>query len=110
MKEIFKHFIVMLGVNLWFISGGGYSYSQNLPPVIDPVGACYVNEGETLNINIHATDPDGDIIKIWAVNPPPDAVFSDEGTGYLLVLILLQELPLSFSLLPQMKALPLRRR
>lgn len=73
--------MVMVGVGLWFISGGGYSHSQNLPPVIDPIGTCYVNEGDTLNINLHATDPDGDILKIWVLNLPPNAVFSDEGTG-----------------------------
>jgi len=74
--------MLMLSVNLWLISGGGYSYSQNLPPEIDPVGTCYVNEGETLYINLHATDPDDDVLKIGIINSPPNAMFSDEGNGY----------------------------
>jgi hypothetical protein len=82
MKKIFRHLVVMMGVGLWFILGGGSSHSQNLPPVFDPVGTCYVNEGDTLNINLFATDPDGDILKIWVLGSPPNVVFSDDGEGY----------------------------
>lgn len=82
MQKIFRYLMVMMVASLWFIPGGGYSYSQNLPPEIDPVGTCYVNEGETLYINLHATDPDGDIPRIWMVNSPSNAMFSDEGTGH----------------------------
>ena len=71
-----------MGVGLWFILGGGSSHSQNLPPVFDPVGTCYVNEGDTLNINLFATDPDGDILKIWVLGSPPNVVFSDDVEGY----------------------------
>jgi hypothetical protein len=74
--------MVMMGVGLCVIFGGGSSHSQNLPPVFDPVGTCYVNEGDTLNINLFATDPDGDILKIWVLGSPPDVVFSDDGEGY----------------------------
>ncbi|MFQ6032177.1 MAG: cohesin domain-containing protein, partial [Candidatus Zixiibacteriota bacterium] len=80
MNKIFRHLMVMMGVGLWFIWGGS-SHSQNLPPVIDPVGPCYVNEGDTLTINLHATDPDGDILKIRVLNSPPNALFSYEETG-----------------------------
>jgi len=74
--------MVMVSVGLWFIAGGSPSHSLNLPPVIDPIGTCYVNEGETLSINLHAEDPNGDTVKIWVLNLPPNALFSDEGTGY----------------------------
>ena len=82
MKKILIHLMVMMGVGLWFVLGGGSSHSQNLPPVFDPVGTCYVNEGDTLNINLFATDPDGDILKIWVLGSPPNVVFSDDGEGY----------------------------
>jgi hypothetical protein len=82
MKKIFRHFMVMMGVGLWVILGGGSSHSQNLPPVFDPVGTCYVNEGDTLNINLFATDPDGDILKIWVLGSSPNVVFSDDGEGH----------------------------
>ena len=81
MKKLFRYLMVIFGVGLWFFTGAGFSHSQNLPPVIDPVGTCYVNEGDTLNINIHVTDPDGDVLKIWVLNSPPSAIFSDQGTG-----------------------------
>jgi hypothetical protein len=35
------------------------SESGNMPPVFDPVGNFTVNEGDSLVISIHATDPDG---------------------------------------------------
>ncbi len=81
MKRVSKHLLVTFCVGFWFFQGGSYSHPQNLSPVIDPIGTCYVNEGETLNIDIHATDPDGDVLKIRVLNSPPNVVFSDEGTG-----------------------------
>ena len=82
MNKLFRHLMVMLVVGLSFIQGGGLCHSQNLPPVFDPVGTCYVKEGDTLNINLHAADPDGDSIRIWALNSPPTASFTDKGKGY----------------------------
>ena len=81
MKKTFRHILVLFGVGFSFYSSGGPACSQNLPPAIDPIGTCYVNEGETLNIDIHATDPDGDLLEIGVFSSPPHAVFSDEGTG-----------------------------
>jgi hypothetical protein len=81
MKKIFKHFSVMFGLGVLIFSTGGSSYSQNLPPVIDPIGTRYVNEGETLSMNLRATDPDDDTLGIWVLNSPPNAMFLDEGTG-----------------------------
>jgi hypothetical protein len=82
MNKLLRHLMVMLVVGLSFIQGGGLCHSQNLPPAFDPVGTCYVKEGDTLNINLHATDPDGDSIRIWVLNLPPTALFSDKGKGY----------------------------
>ncbi len=81
MKKIFRHLIVMVSVGFWFIQGGGPTHSQNLPPAFDPIGTCYVKEGDTLDINLHATDHDGDSVRIWVLNPPPTALFRDEGKG-----------------------------
>lgn len=78
---MFKYLLVLCGMGPLLFSGGVSAYAQNLPPLIDPIGTCYVNEGETLSIDLRATDPDGDILKIGAFNSPPHAVFSDEGTG-----------------------------
>jgi hypothetical protein len=50
--------------------GGG-----NLIPV------CHVAEKETLEILIHATDPDGDLVHISVENAPASAVFSELGNG-----------------------------
>lgn len=82
MNKLLRHLMVTLVVGLSFIQGGGLCHSQNLPPAFDPVGTCYVNEGDTLDINLHATDTDGDSIRIWVLNLPPTASFSDKGKGY----------------------------
>jgi hypothetical protein len=81
MNKLFRHLVVALVVCLWFIEGGGPTHSQNLPPAFDPLGTCYVKEGDTLSINLHATDPDGDSVRIWVLNSPPTASFRDEGSG-----------------------------
>jgi hypothetical protein len=81
MKKTFAHMLVLLAVAALLLSSAGSAFSQNLPPVIDPIGSCYVNEGETLSIEIHATDPDGDILRIGVLGSSPQAVLSDEGTG-----------------------------
>lgn len=73
--------MVIVWVGLGLIPDGGPSYSQNLPPTFNPVGTCYVKEGDTLNINLHATDPEGDMIRISVLNSPPQTFFSDDGNG-----------------------------
>jgi hypothetical protein len=82
MKKLFRHLMVTLVVGLSFIPGVEPCHSQNFPPAFDPVGTCYVKEGDTLNINLHATDPDGDSVKIRVLNSPPTASFTDKGKGY----------------------------
>jgi hypothetical protein len=81
MKKRFKYFMVLVWLGLGLIPDGGPVYSQNLPPRFNPVGTCYVKEGDTLNINLRATDPEGDSVKISVLNSPPRAFFSDIGNG-----------------------------
>jgi hypothetical protein len=81
MKKMFRYLLVLCGMGPLLFSGGESAYAQNLPPLIDPIGTCYVNEGETLSIDLRATDPDDDILEIGAFNLPPQAVFTDAGTG-----------------------------
>ncbi len=51
----------------------------NRPPVLNPIGAKSVNEGEPLQFTISATDPDGDPLTYSASNLPQGASF-DSGT------------------------------
>jgi hypothetical protein len=81
MKKRFGYFIGMVWMGLWFIQSAGLSYSQNLPPIFDPIGACYVKEGDTLNINLHAIDPEGEDVKIGVLNSPPNVFFSEDVMG-----------------------------
>jgi hypothetical protein len=48
---------------------------ENLPPVLDPIGAKSVDEGEQLEFIITATDPDGDALTYSASNVPAGASF-----------------------------------
>jgi hypothetical protein len=81
MRETSKCALVSWAIGILLWCGVGSAYAQNLPPAIDPIGTCYANEGETLSINLRATDPDGDPLKIGVFNSPPHALFSDRGTG-----------------------------
>jgi hypothetical protein len=81
MKKRFKYLVVMVWVGFGLIPDGGPAYSQNLPPSFNPVGTCYVKEGDTFNINLQATDPEGDTVRISVLNSPPQAFFSDDGNG-----------------------------
>ena len=49
---------------------------QNHPPVLDPIGNKVVNEGQLLQFNATASDPDGDNVTISAVNLPSGASFN----------------------------------
>jgi hypothetical protein len=55
--------------------------TQNLPPEIDPISSQYVNEGDSLIINVHATDPEGGTLSLGVLNSPPTASFEDLGDG-----------------------------
>jgi hypothetical protein len=53
----------------------------NHAPVLDSIGAKTVNEMQTLEIRLHATDADTDPITLQAANLPLHATFVDSGGG-----------------------------
>ncbi|RMH89405.1 MAG: hypothetical protein D6681_14515, partial [Calditrichaeota bacterium] len=53
----------------------------NQPPVIDPIPDQTMNEGETLNVPVSASDPEGNNITLTAVNVPSFGSFTDNGNG-----------------------------
>ena len=54
---------------------------ENQAPVLDSIGAKMVDEGQTLEFRVAATDPDGDSITLTAVDVPVNASFVDSGDG-----------------------------
>jgi hypothetical protein len=55
------------------------SYVENQPPTLDSIGSKLVDEGQTLEFRVSATDPDGDSIILSAENVPTNAIFVDSG-------------------------------
>ena len=55
--------------------------SSNLPPEILSIGPQTVMEGDTLEFNIYATDPDGPSLSLYTSELPSNAVFVDSGNG-----------------------------
>ncbi len=53
----------------------------NRPPVLDSIGAKFVNENERLDILITAADPDGDSLSFSISNAPTGSDFEDNGDG-----------------------------
>ncbi len=54
----------------------------NRPPVLDPIGYKLVNEGDTLEFRVHASDPDGTTPQLYTSQPlPGNAAFVDSGNG-----------------------------
>jgi hypothetical protein len=53
----------------------------NLPPELDSIGSQTVTEGNTLELRIHASDPDLDSLILDTLNVPENAVFVDSGNG-----------------------------
>ena len=53
----------------------------NRPPVLNPIGARMVDEGQLLQIAIMATDPDADALTIQAANAPAGSQLQDNGDG-----------------------------
>ena len=51
------------------------------PPVLAPIGDRAVTEGQSLTINILATDIDGDVLTITESGVPPFGSFTDNGNG-----------------------------
>ncbi len=50
-------------------------------PVLDSIGPQTVNEGETLQLRIHATDLDSDSLVLSAAPLPTNSIFIDSGNG-----------------------------
>jgi hypothetical protein len=88
------------------ISAAETSLGQNRSPVFDPAASCfvgqpstvgsgfhgggvqggtfttcYVSEGESLEVFVHASDPDGDPVNVSVLNAPHTAWFEDLGDG-----------------------------
>jgi hypothetical protein len=106
-KRLFLQYIIFLLSLGWILTFAfGVCWGENLPPVFDPIATCYVNEPDTealelsggsleggtfttcyvserktLEVYVHATDPDGDSISISVLNSPPSALFSELGEG-----------------------------
>ncbi|MCP5058661.1 MAG: tandem-95 repeat protein [bacterium] len=53
----------------------------NRPPVLGAIGDQVVNEGETLDLMLSASDPDGDGLTISASSAPASSTFQDNGDG-----------------------------
>ena len=53
----------------------------NRPPVLNSIGSRVVVEGSTLAFSVTATDPDGNIPSLAAVNSPLNSSFLDNGNG-----------------------------
>jgi PKD repeat protein len=53
----------------------------NQAPVLDSIGAKSVDEAQTLEFRISATDPDGDSLTLSAEDVPLNATFVDSGNG-----------------------------
>jgi len=64
-----------------FISGEITITEENLPPKFEPIGNSTVYEGENLKVNLKAFDPTGEVLKIFALNPPPGSKIADNGDG-----------------------------
>jgi hypothetical protein len=56
-------------------------YVENEPPTLDSIGSKVVDEGQTLEFIVSATDPEGDSIILSADNVPVNAAFLDSGNG-----------------------------
>ena len=56
--------------------------TQNLPPELGDIGDLTVSEGDTLEVTVAASDPEGDPVVVF-VNPvPANAVFDDENLTF----------------------------
>jgi parallel beta-helix repeat protein len=55
--------------------------NTNRPPVLTPIGAQSVEEGQTLNLEISAADPDGETPELILQSAPVGASFTDDGDG-----------------------------
>lgn len=66
-------------------SGTGYSDGiqyVNQAPVLNTIGNKTVNEGQTLNFSVYASDPDGDTVTYSASGLPSGAVFNSSSGAF----------------------------
>ena len=63
------------------INTSGYTPPTNIAPVLATIGGQTLLEGETLSVNVSATDADGDALSFTANNLPSFATFVDNGNG-----------------------------
>ncbi len=49
--------------------------NTNRPPVFDSIDNVTVNEGEAVNLEVRATDPDGDTVEVTASSLPAGSAF-----------------------------------
>src|SRR5574341_28251 len=61
----------------WFV----VQFAGNVAPVLDSIGPKSVAENSNLSFRVHATDPEGTIPILTAVNVPTNATFFDSGNG-----------------------------
>ena len=74
------------GRALWWMLAkiaGWTGEGANRPPVLNAIGEQTVDEGDTLILQVTASDPDSDPITLSASPVPPNATFTDQrdGTG-----------------------------
>ncbi|KPL02814.1 MAG: hypothetical protein AMJ90_04825 [candidate division Zixibacteria bacterium SM23_73_2] len=55
--------------------------TPNSPPQIEAIRTHYVNEGESLVVELSVKDPDDDPVNLSALNPPPDYSLMEVGGG-----------------------------
>lgn len=77
MNKNFFSYLILIFVIGWTTTG----YSQNMPPVLDLIGAKFVEEGDMLEFRVSATDPEGDTIILSAENIPDNSSFVDSCNG-----------------------------
>lgn len=77
-KKIFSYLTLILIFGIGWATTG---YSQNMAPVLDLIGAKFVEEGDMLEFRVSATDPDGDSIILSAENIPDNSSFVDSCNG-----------------------------
>jgi len=51
------------------------------PPVLQPINDLTMDEGDSLDVPVSATDPDGDVLRLVIDNLPAFAGFTDNGNG-----------------------------
>jgi hypothetical protein len=77
-RSFIAFLILLLAI---FGTTGNIRALANEAPVLDPIGSQVVDEGQTLEFGISATDPDLDAITLDTANVPLNATFIDSGNG-----------------------------